>query len=82
MPVTAVALLGLLVTAALFLRALQRVFTGTTRGRSAGFTDLRPAELWSAGGLMLLSLLVGVLPRPLLDVVEPAARAVVALTAR
>ena len=48
-PVTAVALLGILVTAALFLRALQRVFTGTTRGRSAGFTDLRPAELWSAG---------------------------------
>jgi NADH-quinone oxidoreductase subunit M len=31
---------------------------------------------------MLLSLLVGVLPRPLLDLIEPAARAVVSLTAR
>ncbi len=81
-PATAVALLGILVTAALFLRALQRVFTGSTRGSSVGFTDLSPTEAWSAGGLMALSLLVGVLPRPLLDVIEPAARAVVSLTAR
>ncbi|HEX6517824.1 MAG TPA: NADH-quinone oxidoreductase subunit M [Nocardioidaceae bacterium] len=82
LPATAVALVGILVTAALFLRALQRVFTGTTRGRSAGFSDLRPAELCSAGGLVLLSLLIGVAPRPLLAVIEPAARAAVSLVAR
>lgn len=48
-PVTAVALVGILITAALFLRALQRIFTGETRGRSAGFGDLRAAEVWSVG---------------------------------
>ena len=81
-PATAVALLGIVVTAGLLLRALQRVFTGTTRGLSTGFADLRPAELWSTGSLMLLSVLIGVLPRPLLDVIDPAAKAVVSLTAR
>ncbi len=81
-PVTAVALLGILITAALFLRALQRMFTGKTRGRSEGFGDLRVPELLSAGPLLLLSLLVGILPRFLLDVVEPAAAALVALVGR
>ncbi len=81
-PVTAVALLGILLTAGLFLRAVQRVFTGETRGRSVGFGDLRPSELWAAGSLMALALLIGVLPGPLLDVIEPASRTVVSLVAR
>jgi NADH-quinone oxidoreductase subunit M len=81
-PVTAVALLGILVTAALFLRALQRMLTGQTRGRSLRFEDLRVTELLSVGSLLLLSLLIGVLPRPLLDVIEPAADVVVRLVGR
>jgi len=81
-PVTAVALLGILITAALFLRALQRIFTGETAGASVGFRDLGNAQTWSVGALLLLSLLIGVLPRPLLDVIEPAARATVTLVGR
>ncbi|MFC0505284.1 complex I subunit 4 family protein [Micromonospora costi] len=81
-PVSAIALLGILVTAALFLRALQRVFTGETRGQSVGFTDLRASERWSVGPLLLLSLLIGILPRPLLAVIEPAAHTVVDLVGR
>ncbi len=81
-PVTAVALLGIVITAALFLRALQVVFTGPTRGRSSEFADLYPSEQWAVGSLLVLSLAIGVLPRPLLEVIEPAARAVVALVGR
>lgn len=81
-PITAVALVGILITAALFLRALQRIFTGPTRASSVGFGDLRPAELWAVGPLLALSLLIGVLPRPLLDVIEPAAEVVVQLVGR
>jgi NADH-quinone oxidoreductase subunit M len=81
-PVTAVALVGILLTAALFLRALQRMFTGETRGSSLGFSDLRPSEVWSIGPLLLLSLAIGILPRPLLDLIEPAAGAVVDLVGR
>ena len=44
--------------------------------------DLRAAELWSVVPLLLLALLVGVLPRTLLSVVEPAAEVVVQLVGR
>ena len=81
-PVVAVALPGILLTAALFLRAFQRVFTGPTRGRSVGFVDVRPAELWASGGLLALSLVIGIWPRPLLDVIEPSAETVVSLVGR
>lgn len=81
-PVTAIALVGILITAALFLRALQRVFTGETRGRSVGFADLRVSEVVAVGPLLLLSLIIGVLPRFLLDVIEPAAEMVVTLVGR
>nr|WP_206071119.1 NADH-quinone oxidoreductase subunit M [Knoellia sp. DB2414S] len=81
-PVTAVALLGILITAALFLRALQRIFTGDTIGASRGFTDLHPSETWSVGLLLVLSLVIGLLPRTLLYLIEPAGRAAITLVGR
>ncbi len=81
-PVTAVAVLGILITAALFLRALQRVFTGPTAGLSDGFVDVTARE-WTPVALLLgLSVLIGVLPRPLLDLIEPAAETVARLVGR
>lgn len=81
-PITAVALPGILVTAALFLLALQRIFTGETRGHSVGFADLRYSETCSVGMLLALSVAIGVFPRPLLDLIEPAAHALVGLVGR
>ncbi|EME64078.1 proton-translocating NADH-quinone oxidoreductase, chain M [Rhodococcus ruber BKS 20-38] len=81
-PVTAVALLGILITAALFLRALQRLFTGPTRGHSLEFTDMRPAEMCSVVLLLALSVGIGLFPRPLLEIIEPAADALVGLVGR
>ena len=81
-PVTAVAVLGILITAALFLRTLQRVFTGPTTGLSDGFADVTARE-WTPVALLLgLSVLIGVLPRPLLDLIEPAAETVARLVGR
>ena len=81
-PVTAVAVVGILLTAGLFLRAYQLIFTGPAQGKTSGFADLRPAELWSAGGLMVLAVVFGIIPRPLLDVIEPAAQTIVDLVGR
>jgi len=79
-PVATVAsLLGILVTAGLFLWALQRVLLGPPRGTVADFADLRRYEVVAIAPLLLLSLVLGVLPRWLLDVVEPASAAVVGL---
>jgi NADH-quinone oxidoreductase subunit M len=81
-PITAIALPGILITAALFLRALQRIFTGATAGHSVGFTDLRPAEMFAVASLLLASVAIGLFPRPLLDVIEPAADTLVGLVGR
>ena len=80
--VSALALPGILLTAALFLRALQHLFTGDTRGLAQGFMDLQPSELGSAAMLLTLSAVIGILPRPLLDVIEPASRTLVELLGR
>jgi NADH-quinone oxidoreductase subunit M len=81
-PAAALALPGILVTAALFLRALQTVFTGPAEATAEGFGDLRRVEVWSVAPLLGLALLFGVLPRPLLDVIEPAAQAVASMVGR
>ncbi|WP_366146650.1 NADH-quinone oxidoreductase subunit M [uncultured Pseudokineococcus sp.] len=81
-PVTAVALVGILLTAALFLRALQRLLTGEPGELTASFRDVRASELLAVAPLLVLATLLGVLPRPLLDVIEPAAGTVAALVAR
>ena len=76
---TALSLLGLLITAGLFLWALQRVLLGEPRTTNSGFADLRGYETAAIAPLIVLSLVIGVLPRWLLDVIEPAARTVVVL---
>jgi len=81
-PISLVALLGILITAALFLRALQRLLTGETRGLSTGFRDIGGTELLSIGSLLVLSIVIGVFPRFLLDIIEPAASVVVDLVGR
>ena len=78
-PVTAFALPGILITAALFLRAIQRVFTGPTRGLSREFNDITGTQLSPVGILLGLSLLIGVAPQTLLSVVEPASTVLVEL---
>ena len=76
------ALLGLLVTAALFLWALSRLLLGEPGPLSQRVTDLRPSELAAVVPLLGLALLLGVFPRPLLELIEPSARIVVALVSR
>ena len=76
---TATALLGILVTAGLFLWALQRVLLGEQPTSGEAFADLRRHESAAIAPLLLLSVVIGVLPRWLLDVIEPAAGTVVTL---
>jgi NADH-quinone oxidoreductase subunit M len=83
---TAIAVTGILLTAALFLRALRRMLLGPTRlpgsVRTGGFGDLAPTEAVSIVPLLGVALVIGVLPRLLLDVIEPAGRTLAELVAR
>jgi NADH-quinone oxidoreductase subunit M len=84
---TAIAVTGILITAGLFLLALQRLFLGPLRipdapGTPQPFADLHASEIAAIVPLLALATVIGVLPRFLLDVIEPASRALVELLAR
>lgn len=65
----AIALLGILITAALFLRMVQQVFFGALPLRWTGFPDLAVTEKVVLAGLLFLVLLIGVYPRWLLTLI-------------
>ncbi len=77
---TALDLIGILITAALLLRMLQRIFLGPARRPGdARVGDLQPREMLSIAPLLVLAVIIGVVPRFLLDMIEPAARTLVHL---
>lgn len=84
---TALAVLGILLTAALLVRALQRIFLGPLRlpdapGTPRPFRDLRAHEAAAIVPLLALAVVLGVFPRFVLDVIEPFSRGVLELVAR
>ena len=81
---TALAFLGILITAALFLRAYQRIFLGSPSAGSSGTgtTDLTAAETVSIVPLMVFAVVIGLFPRFLLDLIEPAASTLGSLLSR
>lgn len=75
----AVGLLGILITAALFLHMLQKMFLGDLPERWRAWPELRPIELLALAGLLAFVVLVGVFPAWLLDVIHSAAAVFVRL---
>ncbi len=74
----AIGLLGIIITAALFLQLLQRVFFGDMPARWSGWPELNRVELTVLAALLILVVAVGVAPGPLLTVIDSAARALMA----
>ena len=81
-PVVAVALLGILLMTAVMLRAVQQLLTGPVHGLADQLADVRAREWAPIGGLLALSVLIGLAPRVLLDVIEPAGAVVASLVGR
>lgn len=71
-----VGLLGIVVTAALFLRMLQKMFLGTLPERWLSWPDLSPVEIGALGALLLFVVVIGVAPAWLLDVIDRTVRLV------
>ncbi len=69
----AIGLLGLIVTAALFLGMLQRIFFGERPPAREGFTDLTGTELALLGLMLALVVLIGLWPAWLLDLIGAGA---------
>jgi NADH-quinone oxidoreductase subunit M len=60
---TAVAVLGLLITAIVFLRAMQLLFSGPLTKNCAHFLDLRISERWVIVPVTLLMFAIGIAPQ-------------------
>ncbi|MDO5758587.1 MAG: NADH-quinone oxidoreductase subunit M [Rhodobacterales bacterium] len=71
--IAAIGLLGLIVTAALFLGMLQRIFFGDRPPALAGFADLSRVELGILAAILALVVLIGVWPAWLLDMIGAGA---------
>ncbi|WP_026403831.1 complex I subunit 4 family protein [Actinomadura rifamycini] len=78
----ALAVLGIVVTAGLFLRVLHRLLLGGPGELTGRVGDLRRGEAAAIVPLLSLSLLIGLLPGPLLDTIEPLSAAVTGWVAR
>ncbi|CAN5250078.1 NADH-quinone oxidoreductase subunit M [soil metagenome] len=68
-----IALIGLVVTAAVFLRMLQRAFLGALPDRWASWPDLSRTETLALLPLIVLVVVIGVAPAWVLDVIDSAA---------
>ncbi|MCE7010754.1 NADH-quinone oxidoreductase subunit M [Kibdelosporangium philippinense] len=79
---TALAFLGILITATLFLRAFQRVFLGAYKSPEGKIGDVTVVEGVAIVPLIAATVVIGIFPRFLLDVIEPASRTVVELVSR
>jgi len=75
--VTIVALIGLVITAAYYLRAVQRVFLGKTNPAYETITDANPREVWSMLPLLVPTILLGVYPAPLIAMLQPSVQALI-----
>jgi NADH-quinone oxidoreductase subunit M len=63
-------LLGIIITAALFLRLLQRLFLGPLPDRWSDWPDLSRVEIAALGGLIVLVVLIGIAPAWLLGAID------------
>ena len=72
-----IGLLGILITAALFLQLLQRLFFGEMPSHRASFADLCMRETLLLGVLLLLVVAIGVYPHALLAVIDSASATLV-----
>ena len=68
----AVGLLGIVITAALFLQMVQRIFLGALPDRWQAWPELRPAEIAALASLLVLVVVIGVAPAWLLRVIGTA----------
>jgi NADH-quinone oxidoreductase subunit M len=68
----ALATVAIVITAAYMLRVYQRTMTGPTVPGVQGMTDLKAREITALMPIAVLTLVLGLYPAPVLDVVNPA----------
>jgi NADH-quinone oxidoreductase subunit M len=68
----ALATFGIILAAIYILWMYQRTMTGPVRPELAAMPDLKARELWAVAPLIALIIVLGVYPKPVLDIINPA----------
>ncbi len=66
------ATLGIILAAIYILWMYQRTMTGPVRAEVANMPDLKPRELWAVAPLIALIIALGIYPKPVLNIINPA----------
>ncbi len=66
---------GIILAAIYILWMYQRTMTGPVRAEVATMPDLKARELWAVAPLIALVVVLGVYPKPVLDIINPAVHA-------
>jgi NADH-quinone oxidoreductase subunit M len=66
------ATLGIILAAIYILWMYQRTMTGPVREEIAKMPDLKGRELWAVAPLIALIIVLGVYPKPVIDIINPA----------
>jgi NADH-quinone oxidoreductase subunit M len=74
-PVAVVVVLGIAVTAGLYLRAIQVALLGEPDKRRLGMKDIAPREVFAAAPLLVLTVVIGVAPFLALDAIHATTQA-------
>jgi len=69
-PVAVIVILGIVITAGLYLRAIGKVFLGEPREQWLGMSDLSTREVLTLAPLLILIIAVGIAPALVLDIVH------------
>src|SRR5277367_3426327 len=69
---------SIILAAVYILWMYQRTMTGPVQPEVADMPDLRARELWAVGPLIALIIVLGVYPKPALDIINPAVRSTLA----
>ena len=70
--ITIIGTLGILLNAVYFLRAYQRVFTGSLNKNYSTLVDINKRELITVVPIALIVILLGIYPAPLVNLISPA----------
>jgi NADH-quinone oxidoreductase subunit M len=65
-----VAILAIVVTAGLYLRSIAQVFLGEANEKWSAMPDLNRGEMWVIVPLLALTILIGVAPATLIDMIH------------
>ncbi len=69
-PVAVIVILGIVITAGLYLRAIGKVFLGEPREQWIGMSDLGTREVLTLAPLLILIVVVGIAPALVLDIIH------------